>query len=74
MRTIQVIYFDPDDHDADGFGWNVVDNGSIASRYTNVASAMSACYEMDLPFVVLSAGVTPAEAVSNIESVMEAAL
>lgn len=71
MRTIQVVYFNPNDNDVDGFGWNVVDPDSIASRYTNLASAVSACYEMDLPFVVMSAGVTLDEAVDALQHHIE---
>jgi hypothetical protein len=55
---IQVIYFDPCDHEMDGLGWNMTDSGSVASRYGALLDAISAAANMNLPFVVLSRSVT----------------
>lgn len=65
-RTIQLIYFDPSDHEMDGCGWNMIDMESIASRYKSVANAIAAAEDMDLPYIVLSSDVTPQEALDTL--------
>lgn len=52
LLPTQTIYFDPDDYDADGFGWNVVDNGSIAARFPTLADATHFCEANGYPYEV----------------------
>ena len=40
---VQTIYFDAEDDNADGFGWNVVDGGAIAARFSTLVDAMAWC-------------------------------
>jgi hypothetical protein len=46
----QTIYFDPDDEWADGNGWNVVDDGSVAARFPTLVDAMGWCESQGLPY------------------------
>lgn len=39
----QTIYFDLDDHYADGNGWNIVDNGAFALRFPTCAACLDWC-------------------------------
>lgn len=69
FRTVQVIYFDAEDAEMDGLGWNIVDGGSIASRYGSLLDALKAVALMNLPYVVLGEGVTRGEACLNLREV-----
>lgn len=43
---MQHIYFDPDDEEVDGYGWNVVDYGTdtgIAARFPTCFEAVRFC-------------------------------
>lgn len=64
MKTIQIIYFDPDDASMDGCGWNVVDNGSFATRYATAEDAVALCRRLDLPFILLDWEVSMKEALN----------
>ena len=35
------IYFDPEDHAMDGLGWNVIDQGAVACRFSTSAQAFA---------------------------------
>jgi hypothetical protein len=61
-HPVQVIYFDPDDAAADGCGWNMVADGSLACRYITVEDAIAVCAAAGLAYIVLSPGVIPAVA------------
>lgn len=50
LLPMQTIYFDADDNDADGNGWNVVDGGSIAARFHNLAAAVAWCSDNGFPY------------------------
>ncbi len=50
MRT-QRIYYDDDDAKADGYGWNIVDDGGAVSvRVASAPAALAWCYGNDAPF------------------------
>lgn len=59
--TIQIIYFDPDDEEFDGRGWNMVDNESIASRYATMFAAIAAAEQMGLHYTVISKSICTPE-------------
>jgi hypothetical protein len=62
FRTIQVIYFDEIDEAGDGFGWNMIDEGSIATRLSTMEECIAVCEVNALPYIVLSKTVTLDEA------------
>lgn len=51
LLPTQTIYFDPEDDDADGNGWNVVDNGSVAARFPTLADAVAWCDTNGFPYM-----------------------
>ena len=53
-HTIQIIYYDDDDFFMDGLGWNMIDSGSIASRYPTLVDAINGAERMGLHYVVIS--------------------
>lgn len=63
----QIIYYDRDDEDMDGFGWNMIDSGSIASRYPTLVDAINAAERMGLHYVVISAGTVLTDAIKQLQ-------
>lgn len=58
------IYFDQEDKNRDGFGWNLVDDheGAIAVRYEYFFDALAYCYKYRLNWQLVGGIPSPAEA------------
>lgn len=52
----QVIYFDQEDKNRDGMGWNVIDDceGAIALRYQYLVDALAFCYRNNYEWALRS--------------------
>lgn len=54
-----IIYFDDEDTDIDGYGWNVVDyGGTVAARFGSLTDAINITMSWGFDFVVVSKNLT----------------